>query len=275
MSSCAGDDVRVRHHDARRRRPSPSPRRRARTPCRGSCTTLRRRPPARRGRARSPRAAAATSRLGPVDARERVEPRAARSSSGPDGGSTVLSRCRIAERWTLAAQLAGAALHRQRAEDPHHAEPGARDQHRAEQPVERAEAGQRPQPAADLPPERLEQPGEQRPDEQRADQPEGRARTGIAPVRQHERAEPRAEPRARGETRQRQRAGDEPLRPAEEGEQEHEPHDDPVDPRHVRPSVPLRRLRFAVLPPRPDRRERIGADVPERWRCRPSLPSPW
>ena len=78
-------------------------------------------------------------------------------SSGPEGGRIVLSRCRIVERWTSIADPVRAVLHRQRADDPDHAEPGADDQHRAEQAVDRPESGRRREHAPDAAAERLEQ----------------------------------------------------------------------------------------------------------------------
>ena len=124
-------------------------------------------------------------------------------------------------------------MDRDRAEDPHHAEPHARGQQRPEDAVDEAEAGQC-QPRAQAHAEPLEAGREARADDQRADQPDrGRVRVARA-VGQHEPGQPRAQPRAEREADQRERSRDEPLRPPEQGEQEQEPDDDPVDAGHVR-----------------------------------------
>ena len=79
-------------------RPSPSRRRRARRRCRGSAS--RESSAARTSGSRAmPRGGGATSADGPSTC-GKGSSRRSEFSSGPDGGSAVLSRCRIAERWT-------------------------------------------------------------------------------------------------------------------------------------------------------------------------------
>ena len=50
---------------------------------------------------------------------------------------------------------------------------------------------------------------------------------------QYERADPRADPGSEREAREGEHAGDEPLCPAEQCQEEHEAHDDPVDARQA------------------------------------------
>ena len=116
-------------------RPSPSRRRRARTRCRGSCTTL----VLRRAHlrvARDARARRLHVRLGPLHLRERVEP-AQRVQQRPRRRQRGVEPLQDRGALDLHPDPVGAVLDRERAEDPDHAEPGARDQDRPEQAVER------------------------------------------------------------------------------------------------------------------------------------------
>ena len=149
----------------------------------------------------------ATLRLRPVDLRERVEAR-----------QRVQQRARRRQRLVepredlraldLVADVA-VGVHRDRAEDPHHAEPDARRQQRAEHAVDEAEAGQRQlraQPHAQ-PLEAGREAGARR----AARRPgRTRARTGeLRAVGQHEPGQPRPEP---GAEREAERARARPSR---------------------------------------------------------------
>ena len=84
----------------------------------------------------------------------------------------------------------------------------------------------------------LEADREHHPRDQRSDQAEGRRPRRAAAVVEQQRADPRAHVGADREPDQRERARDESLRPAEQAEQHHDAHDQPVDAGHVHPSVP-------------------------------------
>ena len=116
----AGDDVGVRHHEARRRRPSPSPRRPGRRRCRAParrCAGAR----ATSGRARPPRVGGGDVGPGPSIAGNGSK-RASALRTGPRRRQHLVELRRIAERWMSVAQLARARrLQHDRARDPHHA----------------------------------------------------------------------------------------------------------------------------------------------------------
>ncbi len=93
----------------------------------------------------------------------------------------------------------------------------------------RAHPGAQPRARGPRTPSRSTAPGDERPD-----QPEHRRPApSRAPSGSSSGPTPRAEPGAEREADQRERPGHEALRPPEQGEQDHDPHDDPVEPGHV------------------------------------------
>ena len=223
------DHVRVRDHQTRRRRPSPSPRRRARTRSRGS--SRRSRAAARTPSARAIDAVGAGTRASGPSMRGNGSSRASASISPLDGGSHVLSWRRIVERCTsrrASPPLASAsAPSTQR--DP---EPDARGQHRARHAVQRRGRG-RSHPPAQSRPDAFESDREHHPGDQRTDESERRRPGRAAAVVEQQRPDARPHPGADREPDQRERARHETLRPAEQAEQHHDAHDQPVDAGHA------------------------------------------
>ena len=133
-----GHHVRVGDDDARPRRPSPSPRRRRRTRCRGSsrrCPA----PAATSGSRAIAARGAGTFACGPSMCGNGSSARSV-FSSGPVGGSTALSRCRIAEPLHVAADVgAGAQTHGP--EHPGDQQPEAGGEQRPQHAVDRGEGG--------------------------------------------------------------------------------------------------------------------------------------
>ena len=157
--------------------------------------------------------------------------RASASISPLDGGSHVLSWRRIVGALDLAPRLA-AVGQRQRAQHPRDPEPDARGQDGAGMPSSAVAAGDRTRPRnrAPMP---FESDREHHPRDQRTDQPEGRRPRRAAAVVEQQRPDARPHPGADGEPDQRERARDEALRPAEQAEQHHDAHDQPVDAGHA------------------------------------------
>ena len=172
-------------------------------------------------------------RLGTCDARERIEP-AQRVQQRAGRRQDRVEPLEDRRALHFDADPVRAALDRERAEDPHHAEADAGDQYRPQEPVDRAEARQQPQAAPDGPAERLEQPGEQAAGEQRAAQAERRRPRRARALVEHERPDPRADPRAERQPGEGQHAGDEALGPSEQRQQHDQPDDDPVQAGHGR-----------------------------------------
>ncbi len=168
--------------------------------------------------------------LRPVDARERVEvlERGQQPAGRRQDRVQALEHVRALDGL---AQLAARA-ERHRAQHPDDPEPDAGGQRRAQETVERAARGRahaRPQPVADA----LEAHRQHRARRERADQAERGRPARVGALGEHERADPRPDPRADREADQRERAGHESLGPSEQGQQDHDPQDDPIEPRHL------------------------------------------
>ena len=136
------------------------------------------------------------ARLRAVDARERVEPRERARAARSDGGRTVLSCCRIAERCT--SRRASPPLASASAPSTHAIpSPTHGGQHGAQHAVD----GGRSRAIRTRPRRRAPTPSKpsakHHPGDQRAHQPEGRRPRRAAPVVEQQRADPRARPRRR------------------------------------------------------------------------------
>ena len=223
----AGDDVRVGDDDARPRRPSPSPRRRRRTRSRGSSPRCAPRRAHLAGRARSPARGGGTRACGPSmcgngsSARERVEQRPGRRQHRVEPAQD--RRALDVARGCPAPRCSATAPSTQATSSPTHAVSTA-----PSAPSTAAKAGERTRRAAARPPPRSPPPARRRPRSRRPARIAGaHARLAAAPSTSGAIRVP--EPGAGGEADQRERAGDEALRPAEEREQHDRADDHPVD----------------------------------------------
>ena len=168
----AGDDVRVRDDEARSPATQPEPATPSPHARAEHLHHAARPPPGRRGRARCPRAAA---RRRPRARRSAGTGRARRSefSSGPGRRQDGVEPLEDRRALDLLADPVAAGLQRERAEDPDDAEARARRPapRRGARRRRRSRASRR-SPRRTGVAERLEQPGQQRADEQRAEQAE-------------------------------------------------------------------------------------------------------
>ena len=226
VSVLAGDDVRVRDHEAGRRDPAaaldPEPARgaedlddaRARVLDAASGEN-----PSRRRRHVRFRTAHRRDR---VDPRERVQQR-------PRGRQQLVQLLEDRRALDVLAQhRRSRRLVGHRPDDPRDPERHRGRQRRAEHAVDHPQPGHS-QENAGARPETLEAAGQHRAREQRPDQAEQRRVLRVRAARQHERPEVTSEERADAEADQRQGADDEALGVAIQGKQHREGHDQPVD----------------------------------------------
>jgi len=162
-----------------------------------------------------------------VEARERVEHRPGRRQHRIEPREDLRAL-------DVASQRPGAGrVQQDGADQPRDPQRDGGAQDRPHQPVERSQA-RRHDRAADEEPGALEQAGEQRPAEQRADQAHQRRVRRLGAVRQQRGRQAAAGEGARREADQGKGAGDEPLPPAERGHEHDEGGDDPVEAGHGR-----------------------------------------
>ena len=180
-----------------------------------------------------PRRGGATSTIGPVDVRERVEA-AQRVEQRPGRRQDRVEALEDRRALDLLAQLVAARAARANAPRIHTTpSPAHAIEHGAEQPVERpTRPGSRDRPLRRRPPNASTARPSSPPTSSAPSRPNSGAYGECAPVGQHERPDPGADEGADREPGQRERARHEPLRPAEQGEQQHEADDDPVQAGH-------------------------------------------
>ena len=177
--------------------------------------------------ARMRRVGAGTSGAGPrTDGSGSNRARALRI--GPEGGRIRSSARRMVESWM--SERSGCDVEASRATAPiiqAIAQPHAGGQGRAEQAVHRPQAGEaqrRADPRADA----LQSAGEHPAGQQGPQEPEQRGVGRPRAVAEQQRRQPRADKRPHREAHQGQRADDEPLDVAVEGQQHGEADDQPV-----------------------------------------------
>ena len=234
VSALAGDDVGVGDHQAGRRRPSPLPSTPSPQAVPNTRTTLwraARTPGLARMRALGRRdvGGGTVDRRERIEARQRVEDRARRGQDLVQGAQ---------DRRVLDV---GAQRPRRRrvqgdgADDPGDPQADARGQRGAEEPVHGPQSRD-PQRRAHAGAQPLQAAGEHATGQQRAEQAEQRRVGRAIPLAEQQRGQAGAEERAHREPGQRQRADDEPLHVAVEGQEHGEADDDPVQRTHRRAS---------------------------------------